>query len=731
VASTPNESDDDASLDKDDDQILEEMRSRFDLCQKAWSENRNNALDDLNFIDGKQWHESDEASRREDGRPCLTINKLPQVVNQVTNDQRQNRPSIKVYPVDDEGDVETAKVYSGIIRHIEYISNAEAAYDTAFEFAAKMGWGFWRVVTEYSDPESFDQDIVIKRIPNPFSVHLDPHSVEPDGSDANYAFVVEDLSKDEYKRIYPKSEITDPSFQESVGESSPWINADSCRVAEYFYKENEEATLHMLTDGTAILEEDFKTAQENGQIPEGITIAKSRTTQIPKIKWVKTNGVEVLEQTEWLGKYIPIIPSYGSDSNIGGKRVLKGIVRDAKDSARMYNYFASAETEAIALAPKAPFIADPKQIEGYEQIWATANRKNHSYLPYNMMVGNQMIPPPSRSSSEVSTQAITQARMLASDDIKATTGIYDASLGNKSNETSGVAIQKRNVQAQTSNYHFIDNLTRSLRHTGRIIVDLIPKIYDTARAQRIIGDDGNQKIVQLNAPYQDENGEVQLFKLDDGTYDVTVDVGPSFQTKRQEATSSMLELSKSAPQMMQIAPDLIVKNMDFPGAQELADRFKKTLPPNLLDDGKPQPVPPQVQQQMQHMGQMVDELTKHLHAAQDKIDRKTLELESRERIELKKLEVELEIAMAQMGAKDSLALLNHEIESISTRLNLLHSAQPVFTDYEDMQQMQQAPQPSQNQPPNPMNGGQPASQGMGAQPTGGQSPGLPMQGPTQ
>lgn len=703
-----------------DEKILEEAKARFAIAQEAESSNRRDALDDLKFISGKQWHDADENARREDGRPCLTINKLPQVVNQVTNDQRQNRPSIKVCPVDDKANVETARVYAGLIRHIEYASNAEVAYDTAFDFTAKMGCGYWRIVTQYSDPLSFDQDIIIKRIPNPFSVFFDPHSVEPDGSDANYAFVTEDLSKDEYKRMYPKSQIAQMGEWESIGNGSPgWITRDSCRVAEYFYKEMQDATVLLLSDGTAILASELQQFLTRSMLPPGITIVKERQTQIPKICWVKMNGNEILEKTDWPGKYIPIVPVYGTESNVDGVRTFKGIVRDAKDSARMYNYFASAETEAIALAPKAPFIADPKQIEGYEQIWASANRKNYSYLPANLVVAGQLVGPPQRSSSEVSTQAITQARMLASEDIKATTGIYDASLGNKSNETSGVAIQRRNVQAQTSNFHFIDNLTRSLRHTGRILIDLIPKVYDTARTARIIGDDGEQKVVQLNAPTTDDKGQPQLFDMNNGKYDVTIDVGPSFQTKRQEAVASIMEMVRAAPQVMQVAADILVRNMDWPGAQEIADRIKKTMPPNIVDDGNgPQDLPPEVQQKMQQMGGMIDQLTKELHSAQDDLDTKRVERESRERIEFKKLEVELQIALAQIDAKDSITLLNHEIKSIQDRMKMIGFDQPVNQDLHDQQSFT----------PQDANGGMTAGPQMGSQPTGGLSPGQPMEG---
>jgi hypothetical protein len=339
-----------------------------------------------------------------------------------------------------------------------------------------------------------------------------------------------------------------------------------------------------------------------------------------------------------------------------------------------------------------------------------------------MVVNGQVLPPPQRASSDISTQAITQARMLASDDIKATTGIYDASLGNKSNETSGVAIQRRNVQAQTSNFHFMDNLTRSLRHTGRILIDLIPKVYDTARSARIVAEDGEERVVKVNDPTFEENGKPTLYALDAGKYDVTVDVGPSFQSKRQEAAQNMIELSKSIPSLGQAAPDLIVKTMDFNGSQELADRLKKTLPPGLADDkDQSKDIPPQVQAQMQQMNQMVEQLTGKLNELQTEKDQKLVELESRERIEFKKLEVQLEIERAKLDAKDALSLLNAEIDQINQRMSLLHMQEPI--QYSDSPQ-NLAPQPQVDS-----SGGYPADLESGAnEPTGGFSPGTPMEG---
>jgi hypothetical protein len=544
---------------KSDEDILKIARDRFQLASDAETEIRKLALEDHEFSAGKQWPDDVIRAREMDRRPCLTINRIPQFIRQITNDQRQNRPAIKVSPVDDQGDVATAKDLQGMIRHIEYASDADTAYDTAFKHAVTGSFGYFRVVTEYCDPMSFEQEIRIKRIRNPFSVFLDPSYQQPDGSDANWGFLFEDITKDDYKAQFPGSEMASMEDWTALGhDQADWATKDTVRVAEYFYKDFREVTLVQIAN----LETGEKQVIEKSDLPHDYpkeAILGERKTLIPTVKWLKINAVEVLEQTDWPGKWIPIIPCLGDELDINGTRILEGVVRHAKDSQRMYNYWASSETETIALAPRAPWIGVEGQFEGFEEQWATANSRNHAFLQYKAKsIGGQPIGPPTRNVFEPPVQAITQARMQASEDLKATTGIYDAALGAKSNENSGIAIQRRNIQAQTSNFHFIDNLTKSLRHCGRILVDLIPKIYDTARAVRILGEDGQEEIIQLQRCLI-EKAKPAYVDLGVGKYDVTVNTGPSFETKRQEAVQSMLDLTRSIRRVAQVAGDLMVR----------------------------------------------------------------------------------------------------------------------------------------------------------------------------
>lgn len=647
------------------DDFLATARKKFRLSADSENDMRAVALDDLEFRAGQQWPQNVESERRMDNRPCLVINRMPQFIRNVTNDQRQNRPSIKVKPVDDAADVETAKIMQGMIRHIEYNSGADVAYDTSFSGAAIKGFGYYRVVTRYVDESSFDQEILIEDIEDDFTVYFDPNSKRPDGSDAEWAFIVEEMSKDEFEREYPKAEASLMDDWSSLGdEIRDWLRQDGVRIAEYFYKEYEKDELILTVDNRVFFRSELKEL-----FPEGFDeseIKQVRPTQRPVVKWCKFNGLEVLEETEWAGKYIPIIPVIGDKLIVNGKKILEGVIRHAKDSQRMYNYWASTETETIALSPKAPWVVAEGQIpKAYEALWKAANKKSHAYLPYNPVSHEgHMVPAPQRQVFEPPVQAITMARMNASEDMKTTMGIYDASLGAQSNETSGIAIQRRNMQAQTSNFHLVDNLHRSLRHTGRILVDLIPKIYDTARAQRIIGEEGDEEVVRIHEEFKKKDGEVVRYDLGRGKYDVVIDTGPSFATKRQEAAATIEKMVRAAPQLMGIVGDLLVKNLDLPGASEMAERIKKSLPPGLAEQDGEAKVPPQIQAQVQEMSQMIEALTEKLNQATKVIDEKQIELSSKERIEYAKMETDVLIEKMKQASSVAMKRVDAHLQEL-------------------------------------------------------------------
>lgn len=668
----------------DDAAILRLARERFKLAQEAETDIRRDALDDMKFRAGQQWPDEIKTARNIDKRPCLTINRLPQFLRQVTNELRQNRPGIQVDPVDDKGDKDTAKVLQGMVRHIEYASNAEVAYDTAVDGQCTGGFGFFRVITKYCDPLSFKQDLEIKRIRDAMSVSMDPSYQEPDGSDANWAFVNEDISKEEFKHRFPDAKMSNDQMWEVYASNTPsWVTLSGCRISEYFVRSYKKETVCQLSTGETVKKSEITpemyaemksdAVPVEGQMAPPVRIINERMTEVPYINWYKMNGVEILERTEWLGKWIPIIPVLGDEMIVDGKRVLEGVIRHAKDPQRMYNYWATSETEMIALAPRAPFVGAAGQFKGHEKAWQTANTRNVPYLEYEPKALNgQPVGPPTRQVFEPPVQAITQARQMAAEDLKATTGIYDAALGNRSNEQSGVAIQRRNMQSETANYHYSDNLKRSIRHVGRILVDLIPKIYDEEQAVRTLGADGTQEIVVINKMFVKDGKQMGYF-LDQGTYDVTVTTGPSYQTKRQEAVASMLDLAKAIPESMKVALDLLVKNMDWPGAQEIADRLKKTLPPGIAEpeDGEQPPIPPQAAQMIAQMQQMIKVMTAQLKQSNDVIDNKKIELATKERIEILKMQNDLVLQQMKNDASHSQTAFLAEVDVLKKRLDML------------------------------------------------------------
>lgn len=643
--------------------ILATMRSRMQQSLSAYNESRDSELDDLKFTAGSpdnrwQWPQEVLATRGAvqgqtiNARPCLTINKLPQHVRQVTNDQRQNRPAGKVIPVDDKADIEVAEIFDGMVRHIEYISDADVAYDTACDNQVTFGEGYIRILTEYCDDNTFDQDLRIRRVRNSFSVYMDPHIQDPCGADAEYCFITEDMPKDEFERQFPDAEPISSISTRGIGDEtlSSWITEDTVRIAEYFYAAYEKAKLHLYPGNVTAFagSEEAKTMEMMGLQP-----VRTRDVDIRKIKWMKTNGYEVLEERDWLGKWIPVIRVIGNEYEVDGRIYISGLVRNAKDAQRMYNYWVSQEAEMLALAPKAPFIGYAGQFEGYEHQWKTANVQNYPYLEVNPDVTDAQggaLPLPQRAQPPLPQTGLIQAKLGASDDIKATTGQYDSSLGATSNERSGRAILARERQGDTGTYHYVDNLARAVRYVTRQLVDLIPKIYDTQRIARIVGLDGNTDTVKID-PLQaepvrritDENGIVleKIYNPSVGKYDVAVTTGPSYYTKRQEAMAAMGEILQANPQLWAVAGDLFVKNMDWPGAQEIATRLAKTIDPKLLEDSDDSPALQAAQQQIQAMAAEMDQMFQMLQGVQQSMEAREVEVkESMARIAAYKAETE-------------------------------------------------------------------------------------------
>lgn len=558
------------------DDILAAARERMAEAYSSDEENRGEAAQDLRFVIGKgQWPEDVRRARESEGKPCLTINGLPQYLRQVTAQIRGMNPAIKVSPSDQIASSDVADIYEGIIRHIEAKCDAQSVYESAAESAAACGIGHWRVRTDYCHEYTFDQEILIEPIYNSFSVFTDPLAKHPTRKDARYRFIAEEMAKEEFARLYPDATPADLTTDHRIPGYEYWTTADTVTVAEYFWIENRKVKLGLLPDGRIV---------ENPKPP--LQYVKERMADVPQVKWAKVTAHDVLEgPVDIPGKYIPVFTVTGEEIHIGEERYRSSVVRYAKDPQMLYNYARSANAEVVALQPKAPYIITAKQVAGLETFWNEANNSNRPYLPYNP---DPEAPPPQRSQPPVSSSGLMTEVSLAAEDMKRTTGIYDAALGARSNETSGIAIQERKMEAQNSNSIYADNLVKAIRHCGRVIVDMIPHVYDTRRVVQIVGSDDQEEQVVINDLMMSETGPVMVNDLRQGRYDVNISVGPSYSTRRQEASQGMMEFLRVVPQAGAVTADLVAGAQEWPDSDKFAERLRKTLPPGLVEQEDPE-----------------------------------------------------------------------------------------------------------------------------------------------
>lgn len=661
----------DETTKKDDkDDILAAARKQFELCAEAEDENRQSALDDIKFArKGEQWPENIIKQREREGRPCLTINKLPAFIRQVVNDARQNKPSINVHPADSGADVETADIINGLIRNIEYTSSADIAYDTAVECAVTGGFGYIRVGLDYAFDDSFDMDIRIERVANPFSVYGDPNSTSADGSDWNVAFVVERMSKDDFKAKYKGKAVVDWDDVRWAECGDAWVDQTTVLVAEYWTREEYEKTLVKTIDGQVFDESqltedpDLAFGLEQGTLQlatDKLGQPIRRVAKCHKVKQVIMSGLDVLEERDWPGRYIPIAPVYGDEFDVEGKRYLRSLIHSAIDAQRMFNYWRTTGTELVALAPRSPYIGRKGTFDGDDN-WKTANIRSHPYLEFD----NEM-PQRQPLDSGVAAGALQEA-LNASDDMKAIMGVYDASLGARSNETSGRAIMARQREGDVSTFHFIDNMARAIRHVGRIIIDLIPKVYDTKRVIRVIGEDGTEEAKRINAPQpemdekgqpkRDEMGNVimAVHDLTVGKYDLTVTTGPSFTTRREEAAMQMTELIRAFPDAAPIIGDLLAKNLDWPGADEIAKRMKAMVPPQALGEEAGPQIPPEVQQQIEEGKALLEQQAQEIQALKADKSAEFAKIQSNAEIEQARIVSDEQIEAARIASQERIA----------------------------------------------------------------------------
>lgn len=704
----------DSDDDNSDDNLLHEALEAFQVDWEYWQPEYYRAESDIDFSLGDQWPDQVKAQRLQDMRPCLTENRIDVSCIQVVNDIRQTRPAINVTPQDDTADVETAKVLKGIIRNIEQQSSANTAYDTGVENSVRGGYGWIRVNTKYVDETSFDQEACIEAIENPFSVMIDSASRKLDGSDARRAFVFIDMPKDTFEAMYP--DASPLSFDPDLEQKNWYSRSDNTvRIAEYFYKDEKKVKLYNTSVGALNGDQ----CKELGIPTEGLP---ERESTVTTIKWCKFNAQEVLEKTEWIGKYIPIVPVYGKVVWTEGRRKSFSLTYQGRDPQMRYNYHITAETEWTALQPKAPWLAYSNQLTPAQaEQFAQSNVKNFALLYHQPTYdenSGQLLPPPQRQAPPTGSPALMNQAMVAMDGIKATLGIFDASLGNAGNETSGRAILARQAEGDNATFHFVDNLATSIRQVGRILVDLIPKLYSTRTVARILGDDNepemvpiNQKVIKQGKKFVADPMGNMMIKPDAGKYDVSVSIGPSYATKRQEMTQNMFELYKMAPQLLEATGDIFFRNLDWDGAQEIAERAKKILPPQFRDESPEQQQLLQAQQQMQAMGQQLQQLDAKLKEKQDNqtfsnelemkklelqnnIDNQKLEIE-RERLALETLKAQSEMTPEQTRAMlEAIMAMDENLKDVGQAVDALITAK----EQEIQAQMGMSPEPTAPEP---------------------------------
>lgn len=676
-----------SSQQEKDNEIILEAKKRFKICEDWEAQARVYFDYDYKFANADsnnmyQWDNWVVGDRMELQRPCLTINKTMQHNLQIINDGKQNKPGVNIRPVGGDASFEAAQVFQEVTRHIEYISSAENVYDYASVFQVCAGWGYWRVTVE-KITGTFDKEIYIRRIKDPRNVYLDPNINEVDGSDAWFGFIFDDMPRDLYEAQYPKfKDVGNVAFG-NIEDS--WLTKDHVRVAEYFRKSTEDDKLVYF-----ILPE---TQEEIGPIrwSELDKDARDAFNEVKKaggeyreqnelketIEWYKLAGNQIIERETWLGKYIPIVRLVGTETVIDGIWDCKGHTRALLDPQRIYNINSSANVEFGALQTKSPITASPQAIEGFEDIYARANIDNLSILPWNEYdEEGRKLTPPQRLPAPQSSPAYVQQMEIAQNEMMMVSGQYQAQMGENENAKSGVAINARQRQGDRATYHFIDNQAAAIRYTGKILIDLIPKIYDTKRVLRIEAKDNTIMNVTIDPNAQQalekvpNEGEIPtdnsqeivslIFNPNVGIYAVQSDVGPSFATRRQEAFNALTQIAAQNEQFMGIAGDILWKVADFPEAQVLAQRWRKIIPKNITGDG----IDPAIEETMQKAAQQIEMQLAEIARLNQDLENKNREISIKESAQ--------QLAWTKTGVEQ----IREDFRALTERLSSVGNAGP-------------------------------------------------------
>lgn len=655
--------------------VLEEALERFELIQSTDKDNRDNQKADTLFVysPGNQWPEEVKETRKQWKELCLEFNQLKQFVAQVVNDQRMNRPGVRIHPASGDASKEVAEILQGMIRGIEYDSGAEAVYDNAFQSAVVGGRGWWRIVSEYEDSDSFNQKLVLKPIMDTNTVYADTAYQQPDGSDRQWVFVTESYTKTEFLRKWPDAEAIS---WDNI--SKAWSDGEEhIVVADYYRRVAKKRTMVLMSDGA----KGFK--DEMPSPPEGVSIVKEREVDDWTVEWYTiAGGQQILDKYEWPGTIIPVVCTVGEDLILDGKRVYQGLTRHARDAQSMLNFGMTQQAIHLSLTPRAPWVMAEGQNEGYENMWRDANTKNFSALIYKpVTIDGTIAPPPQRTAPAMVSEGWDRWTQMMLAMIKSTIGMYEQSLGQKGNEVSGRAITAREKQGDTATFNFVDNLARAISLTGRILVECIPHFYDTERIVHIIGPDDTRKLVQINQPTPDADDPLKAIAMNDvrvGKYAVTCEAGPSFATKRQETSEQLMQLVQAFPPVAQVAGDLVVKSLDVADADVIAERLKAALPPQVLameqakQQGNKAPDPQmlaalqQKDAQLQQAVQTMDVMHQKVQELQSGVTEKLKAIEMEGQIKARNFDIEAEMRakadQAEIAAKEAQSQREHELE---------------------------------------------------------------------
>lgn len=675
---------DDAYEDGEDEQqsdadILKEARSRFKRAFDADESDRKRAKDEIRFawnIDKAQW--DDEATNLRKGRPMLTENRLPSFVRQAVNDIRQSRPAGRVLPVDSKGDKFTASVLEGLIRNIESGSRADMSYDTAVTFAAFCGRGYWKITREYLE-DSFDQDIVITPVPNPFSIWDDPGCKLPDRSDRGFLFEGEWVKNDEFKSEVGEDPEAFDDMKGTLGDdAAQWIQDEETLLAIYWRIRCDYETLHLFDDGTVTANPEEHIAQWQQQNASRVSAMAAQAAQAaqqmaaqggdvsqmqlppvplftpPKVirtrkqerkraEWFRMSGTKIYDRGEWGGRYIPVVYVPGEQIAIEGENHTKGMTQDAQDLTKANNYILSAQMEGIALSPKIPFIGPKGAFKTDNTKWNTANQNSYSYIEYDGTVA------PSRSDGVTVQPELSNVKGAVVDGMRSVIGLQGASLGDRGPETAWRAIAARQSEGDTAVFHLMDNLVRAVRYSGMVIIDVAPVVYDTKRMLRIINPDNKPTEVAINQLFNDESGKPVEVNFAKGKYDIAVSAGPAFETQRQQTAATLVDLSNRNPQLFGAAGDIVVKSLALPQAEELAERLKRGIPPHILGEG-PSQAEQQLQGQMQQMQQQMQEASTNLQMLQSELAKQASILQTKT--------IDAQAAEVKLRAQVDLALVD-------------------------------------------------------------------------